>query len=249
MVFIFGDHHWRSFVHVRKAVTFIAAPIQYVVDSPIKLVDKFFDYFSFRHQLLTENAVLQQQNLFLRAKVQRITAIENENKQLRALLNSAIAIGNKVLVAQILSVNANPYDLQVLIDKGTSDKVYQGQPVLDADGVFGQVVDVGVSNSRVMLITSTNSAIPVQDSRNGIRAIAAGNGYAGNMRLIYVSKTTDIKVGDQMVTSGFGLKFPQGYPVGIVSKVNIPAGGQFAEIVVNPSAQLNSARQVLLVWK
>jgi len=113
---------------------------------------------------------------------------------------------------------------------------------------MGQVIEVGRFTSRVMLITDPNSAVPVQVSRNGIRAIAMGKGYSDRLELINVSNTTDIRVGDKLITSGLGLRFPVGYPVGEVSAVEHISGKQFASITITPSAHLAQSLQVLLVW-
>jgi len=243
-----GDSHWSSFIKIRSALSVVVVPVQYLVNVPIEFTTWLDNYLTAQHKLLQENNKLRANQLLLQAKLQRFMALEKENASLRALLSSAAHIDGQVLVAQILAVNANPFDQQVVLDKGKQHGVYIGQPVLDASGVVGQVIDVGPLTCRVLLITSSRSAVPVQDNRSGVRAIAVGNGYSGNLQLMYVPDTVDIRVGDLLMTSGLGLKFSVGYPVGIVTEVEYPTDQSFAKIIVAPNAALNRSRQVLLVW-
>jgi rod shape-determining protein MreC len=119
--------------------------------------------------------------------------------------------------------------------------------VLDAYGVMGQVVDISPKVSRVLLITDMQSAIPVRDLRSGVRGVAVGDG-SGILRVINITDTTDVKAGDVMVTSGLGMQFPFGYPVGVVQQVLHTRAQNFANITLMPSAHLFQSSQVLLVW-
>jgi rod shape-determining protein MreC len=243
-----ADNHLQSFVKIRSALSIIVVPIQYLVNWPVELIDRINDYLTSQHKLLDENTQLHNEQLLLQAKIQKFITLEKENAQLRALLSSSAHINARVLAAQILAVDLNPFDQQIILDKGKREGIYLDQPILDAYGVMGQIIDVGPITSRALLITSPHIAIPIQDSRNGIRAIAIGDGYSGDMKLMYVTDTTDIKPGDLLISSGLGLKFPIGYPVGIVKTVEHHTDERFAVIKVTPSAKLNLSRQVLLVW-
>ncbi|OGT23026.1 MAG: rod shape-determining protein MreC [Gammaproteobacteria bacterium RIFCSPHIGHO2_02_FULL_42_13] len=249
IIFMFADRRNIAFHRVRQAMDYVVFPIQYVVDLPIDMTNTIIDDFSTQQQLLKDNASLHAQVLLLQAQLQKQYAIVSENKQLKELLSASDKTSGQVLVAQLLAVSSDPFLHQVILDKGTKDEVFQGQPVLDSSGVMGQVIQADVFTSRVMLLTDPKSAIPVQIKRNGIRAIAAGSGGADNLlKLVYVTNTTDIEVGDELVTSGLGQCYPVGYPVGTVITVSHPADSQFAEITVAPSARLNRSRLVLLVW-
>lgn len=225
----------------------VVAPIQYLVDRPVEFIRWLETNFMTQQNLLIENAQLRARQLLLYAKLQKVTALESENDQLRALLRSSTNIHEKVTVAQLLAVDLAPFTQQIVIDKGERDGVYVGQPVLDAYGVMGQIIAVGPLNSRVLLITDPRSAVPVQNSRNGNRAITTGLGFDGGMELINVPVTTDFRQGDFLVTSGLGGNYPPGYPVGIISKVHA-SSDKFSEISVTPASHVNQSRQVLLVW-
>ncbi len=243
------DHKKLYTERFRAALTAVVAPIQYVVDWPVEMFDWASSSFTSHRTLVNKNADLRARMLFLHGQIQRIIALEKENKQLRALLQSSSHLGAHFAVAQLLAVNADSSIAQVVLGKGKKEHLFVGQPVLDASGVMGQVVQVGPLTSRVMLITDHKSAIPVQDDRNGIRAIALGNGSGQDLSLINVPNTSDIKVGDLLTTSGLGLRYPVGYPVAVVSQVSHISGQHFARIMAAPRAQLDRSRQVLLVWQ
>lgn len=229
-------------------LSLVVAPMQYFVDRPVEFIRWVDTSFTTQQNLLIENAQLRARELLLYAKLQKVLALERENEQLKALLRSSSNIQEKVTVAQLMAVDLAPYTQQIIIDKGERDGVYVGQPVLDAYGVMGQVIAVGPINSRVLLISDPRSAIPVQNNRNGNRAIATGVGFDGVLELINVPITADFRQGDVMVTSGLGGHYPPGYPVGIISKVKLSPGERFLNINLTPSSHVNQSRQVLLVW-
>lgn len=242
------DKRVAAISQVHALLSVPLAPLQYMVSLPIKLIDSIGNTITSHDALVKENLDLKADQLLLKGQVQRLLAIESENNQLRALMSSSSQVQGKVLIAQLLAVDSDPFIHQVVLDKGGNDNVFVGQPVLDANGVMGQVIQVGPFTSRVLLINDTHSGIPVQVARNGVRAIAMGDSYSGKLRLVNVPQTADIQVGDVLVTSGLSEHYPEGYPVGRVQSVIKDPGLQFATILLDPSAHLDSSREVLLVW-
>jgi rod shape-determining protein MreC len=250
IVFMVLDHHRaRIFTPVRNTLSTIAAPIQYLVSTPIKWVATFSTHLASRQSLLADNAQLHAQQLLLQAKLQQLSALQNENIQLRALLSSIPHTdATKTDIARLLAVNTDPFINEVVLDRGAHTGVYEGQPVIDAKGIMGEVIQVGTLTSRVMLITDLRSAIPVQDTRNGVRGIAVGRGNLSQLALTDIPTTVDIKPGDNLVSSGLDGHYPAGYPVGVVSRVHQDPGEQFTAIDITPSAQLDRNQFVLLLW-
>lgn len=242
------DQRVAALNQVRAALSMPLAPLQYLVSWPIQMFDKVRDTMSTHDALVKENLDLKATQLRLKAQVQRLLAIEIENNQLKTLMRSSAQLQGKILVAQLLAVATDPFTNQVVLDKGTRDSVYVGQPVLDANGVMGQIIQVGPLTSRVLLINDPHSGVPVQVARNGVRAIAVGDAYSGKLRLMHVQQTADVKSGDVLITSGLGEHFPEGYPVGKVLNVLKDPGLQFSIITVDPAAHLDRSRGVLLVW-
>lgn len=234
---------------IRWYLSAIVAPIQYAVDWPLEMIDHLRASVATQRALLQENAHLRAKQSLLKAQVQKFIALEKENQQLRALLQSLPRNQEHISLAQILAVVSDPYQREFVLSKGAHDGVYRGQAVLDANGVLGQIIFVGPLTSRVLLLTDNRSAIPVQDQRNGIRTIAVGTNADETLLLKHVPKTTSIKKGDMLLTSGLGKRFPQGYPLGEVVKVANRPGEQFAHIEIKASAQINRSQIVLLVWQ
>lgn len=242
------DQRGSSVQQLRAALSMPLSLMQYAVSWPVQIIDKMGNVVSTHDALVRENLNLKSDELLLKAQVQRLLAIESENNQLKALLRSSAQVRGKVLIAQLLAVDTDPFVNQVVLDKGARDGVFVGQPVLDANGVMGKIIQVGPVTSRVLLVNDTHSGVPVQNTRNGIRAIVVGDSYTGKLRLMNVPQTVDIKVGDMLITSGLGENYPAGYPVGQVISVVRDPGFQFSDIVVQPNAHPDRSRQVLLVW-
>jgi rod shape-determining protein MreC len=168
--------------------------------------------------------------------------------RLRDLLDSSFKLGDRVLIAELIAVDMDPYRQLVLLNKGSSSGIYKGQPVLHANAVMGQVVHVNRFTSSVLMITDASHALPIQVNRNGLRTVAIGTGRINELELPNLPNNADIEVGDLLVTSGLGGRFPSGYPVATVTAISREPGEPFARIRAQPSAHLERAREALLVW-
>jgi len=242
------DHRQQHIESLRASLSVVVYPLQMIVELPVSVYGWFSESLATRRKLQEENASLRTQILMLKAQTLKLQSLEVENIRLRELLDSSFQVGKKILVAELLSVNLDPYQHQVVINKGELDNIYQGQPLLDANGVMGQVIHVGPYTSTALLITDTSHAIPVQVNRNGMRTIAIGSGTINRLDLPYIANNADIRPGDLLTTSGLGGKFPPGYPVAIVESVTHDPGQSFAQVTATPTARLDRSREVLLVW-
>jgi rod shape-determining protein MreC len=248
LVLILVGQRLEFMTPVRTQLSLVAAPFYWVVDVPSRVVSLFDGMLSSRRELTAENEKLRSEALILNAKLQKYIELRAENVRLRDLMNSSERLNDTVVVAEVIAVASDPNRHQLVVDKGSRDGAFVGQPVIDANGLLGQIIEVGVLQSRVLLITDSAHALPVRVSRNGLRAIAEGTGLIDELTLTHVAATTDIQVGDVLVSSGLGGRFPGGYPVGEVTEVSIDPGQPFAEVRVRPMAQLDRSRNVLLVF-
>lgn len=242
------DHRLNHLETVRGWLSVVVYPIQYAVDAPFSGSVWLEQQFTAREQLLAENARLRHEHLLLESRLQKLDALSKENQRLRELMKSSVKVGDRVLVAELLEVDMDPYRHQLRINKGSTEGVYLGQPVLDAQGVMGQIIHVTPLTSTVLLISDPSHAIPVYVSRNGLRTIAQGTGSLQRLELPHLPTNADIRPGDKLITSGLGGLFPPDYPVAEVSNVQINPGQEFAQVEVRPSAMLEQSREVLLVW-
>lgn len=241
------DHSNDHLAAIRSALSVLVYPVQYIVNAPVQFGADVAGSLRTRHQLIEQNERLRSDNLLLSSKVQRYAALKKENGRLRELLDSSSTFQPQVIAADVLAIETTPSARQIVINKGSNQGVFVGQPMLDAYGVIGQVVHVGPFSSTALLITDPRHALPVLINRSGLRAIAVGGGIANRLSLSFVSTNADVRVGDLVVTSGLGRRFPAGYPVGKVTDVSLKPGDTFAMIVVDPSAQVGHSREVLLV--
>jgi len=223
-------------------------PVHYAVNAPIRALGKLTERVRTHQTLVADNARLRSENYGLRARSQKFAALTHENQRLRELLDSSAGFTEAVVGADVLAIDTSPSARRIVIDKGSRQGTFVGQPVVDAYGVLGQIVQVGPFSAAALLVTDISHAIPVQINRTGLRAISVGTGGTEVMSLSFVPTNADVKVGDLVVTSGLGDRFPAGYPVGEVTVVEIDHGEPFARITVRPSAQVSRASEVLLVW-
>ena len=192
---------------------------------------------------------MRNENLILRGLSQQMSAIQAENGRLRALLNSTALLRSRVQIAEVLSFSPNPSNRSIIINKGLQSDVHIGQAVIDSDGLMGQITEVFSTTSRVLLLIDSSHAVPVLVNRNGVRAIASGVGFSDRLHIRHVAASTDIRVGDELMSSGLGKRFPSGYPVALVTKVNRDEGMEFAEIIARPTASFDRINHLLLVYK
>lgn len=246
LLLMLGDHHQKTVHRIRISLSTVVLPLQYAVNWPIDFINQLTTDLSSKKELRKENTQLRAQVLLLNAVLQKQYAIESENQQLHALLQSHYQENNyRVFVAQLLAISTQPFVREVQLNRGINDGVFVGQPVLDAWGIMGQVIEAGPYTSWIMFITDPRSAVPVQIRRTGIRAMLIGNG--NQLKLINITQTKDIQVGDELVTSGLGGRYPFGYPVGTVAAIQNDPGEPFADITILPAAHLNQSRLVLLL--
>ncbi|MBP0602860.1 MULTISPECIES: rod shape-determining protein MreC [Aeromonas] len=245
---IVADSRFGVFAHARVYLSSLVSPLQYIANAPGTLLDTMSTQVQTRADLIEQTKQQEQQLFTLRSRLLKMDQLEHENQRLRELLGSPVHKESRKMVAELLSVDSDPFSHQVLINKGALDGVYNGQPVINDQGVVGQVLHVGSTTSRVLLITDSSHGIPVRVLRNDLRAIASGSGELDKLELRNLPRNTDVQVGDLLVTSGLGGRFPEGYPVATVTRSDYVEGKPFAQIEAKPLVALDRLRYLLLLW-
>ena len=241
------DFRGNSLDLLRRSLGVLVHPIQVVVALPAGLADWGESATRSRSELERENNALKVERLRTRAELQRFNALEAENERLRAMLNASARVADDYTMAEIMQVDANPYQHSIVLNKGTRRGVGEGHALVDANGVVGQVLDATDFKSMALLITDPDHATPVQVVRNGLRTIADGTGEMDRLELGYLPNSADIVVGDELVTSGLGGTFPAGYPVATVTDVERRPDQPFAIVSAAPVAELDRIREVVLI--
>lgn len=244
---IFFDYKMASFESARGYLQSLVSPLQYLANSPKQLMAWASTNLTTRQQLMTENQQYRLNELTFQEEAMQLVILKQENERLRSLLASPLRSEIKKMVAEVISVDSDPYTHQIVINRGASDGVYEGQAVLDALGIVGQILHVGQTSSRVILITDISHAVPVRVQRNGLRLLASGSGQIDRLTHNFVPQSADIKAGDLLVTSGLGGKYPEGYPVAEVSFVSNDESREFVRVYSTPVAQIDRLRYLLLL--
>ena len=242
------DARFDTLKPIRAQMGMVLTPFYWLADLPVRAWQRATEQLSSSSSLVAENEKLKAEALLMQRRLQKLAMLTEQNVRLRELLNSAALVDDKVIVGELIGLDPNPFTHRILIDKGARDGVFVGQPVLDASGLMGQVVEVMPYAARVLLLTDVTHSIPVQVNRNGLRAIAIGTGNPDYLELRHVAETADIKEGDLLVSSGLGQRFPSGYPVAQVTEVVRGSGQPFAIVRAIPTAMLNRSRYLLLVF-
>lgn len=232
---------------LRSGIATALQPLQFAAELPSDTID-FVSRYLDRGDLVAENEALSRRVLLLRAKLQKLAALEAENERIRALLSSARSLDEKVLIAEILSVSPDPYRHYVKLDKGRLDGVFPGQALVDANGIMGQVTSVNAMGASAIMITDPNHGIPVEFNRTGLRTIAQGTGKSKRLLLPFLPASADVAEDDLLVSSGLGGHYPAGYPVARVIEIGHQSGDEFLTVIAEPTAGLDRGREVLLVW-
>ncbi len=247
-VLIVADARFDKLTSVRSVIGTGLAPVHWFGNAPYELQNWIEGLFTTRDDLLAENEDLNARLLILERRALKYAALASENNELRRLMNSSEVLDDRVIVGEIVGVSPDPFSHEVIINKGSRDGVTVGQAILDAHGLMGQVQQTSSFTSRVLLVSDSSHAVPVEVVRNGLRAILLGNGDINALELVHVPDTADIREGDLLVSSGLGGRFPKGYPVAEVENITKESGEPFVNIEATPKARLNQSRLVLVVF-
>lgn len=245
---MFYDHQRGHLQKIHAALSMLVYPVQTAVDAPYALAGWAADKLALHTALVRENTRLKQQLLIDAVQLQQTEALQQENARLRELMQAGARLSGHVVVATLLAVDMDPFRHVIVIDKGTNAGVFEGQTLLDAHGIIGQVTQADPFSSQVALITDPSQAIQVEINRTGLRTLAIGSADVENLSLPYIPNNADIKPGDLLVSSGLDGRYPPGYPVAVVSQVRRDPAEPFASVSAHAMADLNHGHDVLLYF-
>jgi rod shape-determining protein MreC len=243
-----ADHQGQHLRQIRSALSILTYPLVTIAAIPARVGSWMSEAFTSEEKLRERYLSLEEQHRILQARLQQYEALEVENRRLRTLLGSASRVADRAVVAELVEVSTEPFTRTIVINKGSFDNVFLGQPVLDAYGIVGQVTEVNPHISRVTLITDPGHAIPVQVTRTGLRTVLYGTGDDDTVDLPFLTASAKIEKGDLLTSSGMGGRFPPRYPVARVTEIINDPNEAFLQIKATPLAKLQHHKEVLLVW-
>lgn len=241
------DHRKDHLNALRTTLSAAVYPVRVAIDLPFEASEWAAESLASRGSLLEENQRLRRERLLIRGRLEKFDHLEAENRRLRALLESSAKVEDRVLIAELINVDMDPFSRRIVLNKGIRHGVVAGQSLIDANGIMGQIAHVDPLSSTALLITDPSHALPVQVNRTGYRGIAVGTGRPDTLELRHVPNNVDLRVRDLIVTSGLGGRFPPGYPVGRITSIQRDSARAFAQVEIQPSAKLERNREVLLI--
>nr|WP_081617242.1 rod shape-determining protein MreC [Thioalkalivibrio sulfidiphilus] len=244
---MWADHRHQHLQEFRSTVAMLVYPVQAGVNLPVQAGAWVLEQLRSHQTLVEDNRRLREEHLHLNALMLRFEALEEENARLRELLDTSVRLRDPLMAAEIMAVDLDPFRQQLVINRGRVHGAYPGQPLINAQGVVGQVLESHPLHSIVLLISDPSHALPVLVNRTGLRTLAVGTGNPQLLELRYIPPAEDIEPGDIISTSGLGGRFPADYPVAQVTRVERIPGESFARVEARPLARLDRSREVLLL--
>lgn len=241
------DHRAHYLQTLRRTANLVVEPAYRLAALPADVARATRTAVVTQDQLASENRELRERLLLAQARLNRLDALLAQNERLKGLLEAQKNLGLSVQFARLVDVDLDPFRHRIVLDVGSAQGAQVGQPVIDAHGIMGQLVEVLPNTSVAMLITDPTHAIPVVVERTGLRAIAYGSGATDTLDLRDIPRSADIRSGDKLLTSGLGGRFPAGFPVGVIGDVSTDKKGMFIAATARPAAALDRSGEVLLL--
>jgi len=244
---LFLDTRYGYLEQVRQSVAIVLHPMQRVAALPGAVIAVVGDYFASKRALAEENEALKLRLAEAGAKAQGAASLAQENERLRSLLEIRSRFEGRAIAVAVLYTGRDAFQQKLVIDKGRDAGIAAGAAVVDADGIVGQVTRTYPYVAEVTLLTDKDHVIPVKLERSGARAVMAGAGAGRAPELRYVSPSTDVRIGDLLVTSGLDGTYPQGLAVARVATVERDTGQMFARITATPIGGVDRSEQLLVL--
>jgi rod shape-determining protein MreC len=241
------DHRNGWLWRMRYATAIVVEPVYRLASLPADGFHALSVAFADRRMLTEQNQRLREDLLLANAKLNRMAAVAEQNQRLKELLDTQHSLELHVQLARVIGMDMGAFRHRMMINLGARDGIKTGQPVIDAHGVMGQIVDVLPNSATVMLVTDPDHAVPVVIQRTGLRTVAYGSRNGQQLTLPNVPMAADVRPGDKLLTSGLGGRFPQGFPVGEISSVEPAASGLFLEARAQPTADVDRSDEVLVL--
>lgn len=242
-----ADHRHGFGEVARQNAALAIRPFWWLASSPTRLFRTGAEALATRRALRDDNERKRQDLQLAIARIHRLNAVADENVRLRRLLGGTRGYALDVRMVGIVDIDLDPFRQRLVLDAGSSSGVQVGQALIDAGGVMGQVMEVQPNRSIALLVSDPDHAVPVQIARSGLRTIAYGTGRSDRLLLPNIPRSADIRVGDLLITSGIGGRFPAGFPVGTITRLNPDQLRLFIVGEAQPAAHLDRGNEVLLI--
>jgi len=247
LAFLVADNRFNYLAPLRQIAAVVVYPLQRVAAAPASIVRRMGDFFTTHGSLREDNARLARESYENAALLLQLKALQAENRQLRELLAARERLAIELVAVEVLYAARDPFSRKLVIDRGSQQGVHPGQPVVDDRGLVGQVTRAYPWLAEVTLVSDKGQFVPVQNVRNGLRAVLSGTGGDGALELRFIPLNADFESGDELVTSGIDGVYPPGLPVAKVASIERSADQIFARVTCTPLAGVANYAQLLVV--
>lgn len=247
-ILMVADYRGGHLETIRSTAGLLTGPVYRLASTPAQLASGIANHITAQQTLISENVALRKQLLLANARLDRLGSVQVENQRLRKLLGGTHGFRLEVQLASLIDIDLDPFRHRLVLDAGSRQGVKEGLAIIDADGVMGQILTVSPTNATAILISDPSHAIPVQVARTGLRTVVFGTGRADQLEVPSIPLGADLRVGDVLVTSGIGGRFPAGFKVGTIKQLHPDDTRLFVVAEVRPAARLDRGGEVLLVW-
>jgi len=247
LAFLVVDVRFNYLDSLRQIAAVVVYPLQRIATAPASIARRISDFFTTHGSLREDNARLKRENFENAALLLQLKGLQAEIRQLRKLLAARERLDIELAAAEVLYAARDPFSRKLVIDRGSQQGVRPGQPVVDDRGLVGQVTRAYPWLAEVTLVTDKGQFVPVQNVRNGLRAVLSGTGSDGTLELRFIPLNADFRNGDELVTSGIDGVYPPGLPVARVAEIERSADQIFARITCAPLAGVANHTHLLVV--
>ncbi len=247
ILMLYADVHFGMLRPLRQGLAMVLYPIQQVLMLPRDGLIWLGRYAGAIVDLVDRESLLNKKEIANSETLLQTQQLRLENDALRSLLELRKDIKHKTLVAEISHETRDAFSNRIVIDRGSQHGVALGHPVINAQGVVGQVVRVSPITAEVSLLTDPSLTVPVNLPRSGVRSLVTGSGDGQQVELKYLNINAEVEVGDLLGTSGLDGLYPKGLPVAKINRVERAGTGEFPRISATPVATIGILQHVLVI--
>ena len=243
------DHKYNQADYARSFINdLIVYPLYNLSSIPRSLITSFMKEQEDIKILNSQIEDLKAENMSLKIKLQEFDSLKEENERLLAIEKKSLTSTKKQKIAKVLNNSASPTRKIAIIDKGQNDGLFKAQNVIGVKGLIGQIIELNMMSSKIILINDINHNVPGNISRTGEKVIVAGSNGDNDLMIQFAPIDTDIKVGDIITTSGVAGRFKSNIPIGKVVSITKDPEKKFSAIDVKSFENLDNLSDIILIW-
>ena len=240
------DHRYNINYNIKQYISALNAPIKFIINTPSTITQNLKIYLSNQEALHKKIKSQRDEINLLHLNTQKLHSLENENTNLRKILQIKEIVKKEIIIAEIVLPNQINGIPQIIINKGAKDNIKPGSAVMNSQGLIGQVTQVNNNSSKITPTTSNQFAVSAISNKGSINGIISGTG-GPFLEIQQLPAYESLAIGDYFLTSGLGGIYPRGIKIGKVTKIIPTNNSQFNRITITPFSSPLSFSEVMLI--